>query len=252
MFIDLAILGYLILFGVFGYFSGALRQIFKLITLVLAYILSKPVAGLFYHKVAEGFKIPDQAAFFASTFVSWILLSIIFSIISSFIIRFLKNLGKGELSGVDSFAGLVVSLLKNSVIVYFLFGVVASFNLVTFTQYKSGYDYSKKSIIYTFVENNNMVKNIFWIGYTSRLADFSLLDGVQNYVANDSEFAKIVNKPEYAEDLKKQGKNIKDPKSMMRDETTQKIIKDPDFQKYMMSEKISKLIEEEKRKKMTP
>ncbi|MBN2694373.1 CvpA family protein [bacterium] len=251
MFIDLAILGYLILFGVFGYFSGALKQIFKLITLVLAYILAKPMAGLFYLKVAEGFKIPDQAAFFASTFISWIVLSIIFSIISSIIIRFLKNLGKGELSGVDSFAGLVVSLLKNLAITYVVLGIAASFNLVTFMKYKDGYDYSKKSIIYNFVENNNSVKNIFWIGYTSRLADFSLLPGVQNYVANDVEFAKIINKPEYSEAIKKNGKNIKNANNLMRDETTQKIIKDPDFQKYMMSEKISKLVEEEKIKKMS-
>ncbi len=247
MIIDLSIAGIVVFFGILGYFSGALKQIFKIVAIVAAYFLAKFAANAFYMSVAEKYKVPEQIAYIITSAIAWFIIALILSIIVSVVIKLIHKSGGDTLRGVDRFGGLMLAAIKTIVFLYLSIGAMSSYKLVTEKKFPEMAKNLDKSILVGFVEENNMVKKLFWIDYTSRLADISLLPEVQSKLSNDPAFGAILNKPQYKEQIERIGqKGVS--QSLLNDKLTRELMQDKDFQKYIVSEKVEGWIKDAKLK----
>lgn len=245
MIFDLIVAGIILLFAIFGYFSGALKQIFKIGVLILAYVLSKPASLYLLPILEEHVSLPKEIAPLIARSIALFLLAIIFGIIAMILVKLLYKVGDEGLAFVDRLGGIVLSALKAGIMIYLIFGVILTYRLTIESKGWVKPEFFNKSFTLGLIENNNLAKKFFWIDYTGRLSDCSLFPDIQMKMAQDKKLEIILMKPEYQKYFKdgapKGGGNI------MNSPFAREIIQDKDFQTYIMSDQITEWLDEAKK-----
>ena len=250
MVIDLVLAGGVLLWSILGYFSGALKQIFKLIVIVAAYFIAKPVSGMFAENVESMTGLPFDISKGIALMLTWFIVALILSIISSMILRKLFDLGGSELKGIDSIGGLLLSSVKYLAVMYFLIASILSFKMFFNAKFPEFINKMEESNIVTFVENNNFLKNVETVEYPSRLSEIAVLEPVLvNIVKDCYQMAKAKVAPKFCSDLMKMGQKNKGKSVNIMDKELRSMLQDPIFKKFIMGDKVGRWIEQAKKNK---
>jgi len=250
MIIDLVLAGGALIWGILGYMSGALKQIFKLIVIIASYFAAKPISNMFTGNIENFTGLPKEIASAVSLMLIWFIIALILSIISSAIIRKLFDIGGSELKGIDSIGGLLLSSLKYLAIVYFLIASVLSFKMFFNSKFPEFIKKLDESNIVAFIGNNNFLKNVETVEYPSRLSEIAVLQPVLVNIMTDCykmNKAKIA--PKFCYDLIKLGKSSKGNNVNIFDKEFRVILQDDKFRKYIMSKKVGYWIKKAKKAK---
>lgn len=141
MTLDLWLLGAVMLFAVFGYFSGALRMLGHWLALAVAYLAAKPAAAALSPLAAERFKqFPPKLVALG---VGALAFPVIY-ILAGFAFRWilLKLLPTGSKTPADRKAGLALGAAKGAALVFLGLSVLASFEQPLA---KAGWDLNKET-----------------------------------------------------------------------------------------------------------
>ena len=252
MIIDAVLFAGLLLWAIMGYMSGALKQIFRLIVVIAAYFAARPVSEMFVNDVVKFTGFPFDLSKALALMGAWFILALILSIISSFIIRKLFDLGGNELKNIDAIGGILLSSLKYITIVYLVFAAVLSYKTLIKRKFPEFYKKIDQSNIAGFIENNNMLKNVGSIKYSSRLSEISLYPSVMQKIGNDCykmHQAKVA--PPFCYKLLKlsSAKNKKGRINPLSKEF-RNILQDKSFQKYITGKKVGYWLKKAKNGKL--
>jgi len=250
MVIDLVLAGGVLLWAFLGYLSGALKQIFKLVVIIAAYFLARPISKMFGSDVESITGLPIEISNGIALMLAWFVIALILSIISSAILRRLFDLGGNELQAIDSIGGMLLSSVKYIAVIYFLIAAILSFKMFFNDKFPEFMNKMEESNVVTFVENNNFLKNVETVEYPSRLTQIAVLQPVLGQIVNDCvkmDKAKVA--PKFCYDLLKIGMKNKGQKVNIMDKDLRSMLQDASFKKYIMSEKVGHWIDKAKQKK---
>ena len=248
MVIDISILVGALLFAVLGYFSGALRQVFKIIVVVAAYFIAKSYSYLLEPFITSNLGTPSNISKVLAQFSVWFVVAMVLSIISGLIIRKIFYAGDEMLKGIDQIGGSIISLTKYMLIIYIVFATILSFRTILTEHKPIILDKIDESMIVGFIDNNNFLKDTHWIGYSSRLSEISVYQevminiGVDCHALNQAKVA-----PAFCLNLLKIAASNQEVNIL--DKRFREIVQDEKFQNYIMSDKVKHWIAFAKKKR---
>ena len=125
MTLDGFLVGLVLLFAVFGFFTGAARQVASLIAAAAAYVFSRPLGVMFGPKISAYTHGPALFGVLAATLLAFVLVLISVRFLLTAILRRILR-GKGhEHPGIDRLLGFLFGGLKVAVIAYVMLSALA-------------------------------------------------------------------------------------------------------------------------------
>jgi len=116
MIIDLICGAFCLIYAIFGYLTGGLKQLVKVVAMVLAYFSAVWVSPIIAELMAEYIKIPNNYLELVALIVSWIGFYILYRVLGRFFVRAIHEASE-TITALDSMVGGLLGLLKGIVIV---------------------------------------------------------------------------------------------------------------------------------------
>jgi uncharacterized membrane protein required for colicin V production len=132
MLIDVLCIGFCLLYGLFGWFSGGLIQVFKIGAMIAAYFGAIWIEPLLTEILVEQTGIESVLFSWGSLLVSWIVIYLILDVLLNLLIKTMRQASDG-LTRADRILGMIIGLLKAGVMIVLL---VLLFSLVKDRLYK--------------------------------------------------------------------------------------------------------------------
>lgn len=110
--------GLISLVALWGAFSGVVKQVVQLASIVIGYLLARPIATFLGPHMAKAFHVPQVVGIVAATFFAFILVVISVRILGTPLLRKLLAGKTPEDHQLDRFLGLLFGALKASAFVY--------------------------------------------------------------------------------------------------------------------------------------
>lgn len=126
MIIDVVCAAFCLVYAVLGFLSGGLKQLVKLVAVILAFFSANWASPIFASILSQYIKISSNYLEIIALLVAWICFYIIFSIIGRIFARMLYEASE-TISGLDNIVGMILGLAKALVIIFLLSWVVNSY-----------------------------------------------------------------------------------------------------------------------------
>ncbi len=238
MALDAVILGFCLLYALFGYFAGGLAQIVKLAALVLAYLgtlWSRPIVLGF---VQEQLGQSREIAQFPALVAVWLVLYLILLFIGKLFVRTV-HAGSETVEGWDRYLGFVLGLAKGALIVVLLFILFGLVKEQVYRYRPETLDLVRESLICQALERSAIGDRL--TPDTARkladLADASADKERKKSVMKDPAVKEITRSPAF--------RKVVENESLMEDIRGGRVwdvMRDPDFQALLTNDNIIKLL----------
>lgn len=232
MTLDLWLLGALVLFGLLGLFSGAIKQLSQWIGLAAAYLFAKPLAAALAPLAAERLGIP---ALLAPLVVGGTAFPLIFfggSLLAHLLLK--RALPAGEKGRTDRGVGFLMGAAKAGAIVFILLSVVLAFEEPLG---KAGWNVAKEtdgSRAAAFVRGHNLFSRLH-IPALEKAQKLAAARDPQAALAllNDPKIKKLLQDPELAKQFQALGAGGVSPQALLNDPKIKQLLQDPELAKKL-------------------
>ncbi|MFH1958458.1 MAG: CvpA family protein [bacterium] len=179
---DLIIIFVLLGFIAWGFLQGALKEVFSLLAIVLAFVLSGPLAGHLL-KLVKTSALDDFVLQSAGRFVSWLVLYFLIILIG----RLIETLAlrDSKFRWINRYWGAVAGLFKGVFIILIL--LWAADIARTFTSFDTPAGL-KKSVVFSLAQKHNLLKR------TKKVQGLEKLQSLQKMNRYISELKKVNDK----------------------------------------------------------
>lgn len=242
MVIDIVCLSFCLLYAIFGYFTGGLRQVFKLVAIVLAYLAAMwivPVVLDLLYPHLGGYLVVIE---FVCMAVVWAVLYLFLSYLGKlFIVTVIK--ASETVSSIDKYFGFFIGLLKAVVIIVLLMYFIGSAKESIFRLHPETRDIFEASETVAILTEINIIDEVF----PEQAEDiYKLLTGMskkakQKVVVKDPEMKRLLENRDFVS-LTGDENAMED----MRNGRMEELMEDPRFQKIIKDADIRTLLEKMK------